>query len=85
MTDPSKSIRQGLIFENIVDTENIEWQTFVKLTEFYKIDLDKPYNDLSEDDKDIILHGSREPIAYEITSRGLNTFRQLLILKESPI
>ncbi len=79
VTDPSKSIRQGAIryLKNIVDTENIEWQTFVKLTEFYKIDLDKPYNDLSEDDKDIILHGSREPIAYEITSRGLNTFRRV--------
>lgn len=79
VTEPTKSIRQGAIryLKKLVDTENIEWQTFAKLTDYYKIDLDKPYKDLTEEEKDIILHGSREPIAYEITSRGLNTFRRV--------
>ena len=78
VTDPDKSIRQGAIryLKNIVDTENIEWQTFTKLTDYYNISLDVPYNTLTDEQKEIIMHGSKEPIAYEITSRGLNTFRR---------
>ncbi|HKM30179.1 MAG TPA: excinuclease ABC subunit UvrA, partial [Bacilli bacterium] len=45
VTDPEISIREGAIryLKNIVDTENIEWQVFEKMTSHYHIDLDKPY------------------------------------------
>ncbi len=78
ITDPQKSIRKGAIryLKNIVDTDNIEWQTFVKLTDYYNIDLDKPYEELTNEEKDIILNGSREPITYEITTSGQNTYRK---------
>lgn len=78
VTNPEKSIREGAIryLKNIVDTENIEWQVFAKLAEFYDIDLDRPYYLLTDLQKDVILHGSKEPINYEITSRGANTFRR---------
>lgn len=78
VTDPSKSIRDGAIkyLKNIVDTENIEWQTFVKLTSFYNIDLDMPYDNLNDFEKDIIMYGSKEPIEYEITTKSFNTFRR---------
>lgn len=78
VTNPEKSIRNGAIkyLKNVVDTENIEWQTFEKLAEFYEIDLDIPYEELSEFQKEIIMFGSKEPITYEITSRGMNTFRR---------
>ena len=76
VTNPEKSIRNGAIkyLKNIVDTENIEWQTFHVLTQHYDIDLDLPYQDLSPEQKEIIMVGSKEPIYYEITSRGKNKF-----------
>ena len=78
VTEPEKSIRQGAIryLKNIVDTENIEWQTFEVLCNHYNIDLDKPYEELSKEDQEIVMVGSREPIEYEITSRGSNTFKK---------
>lgn len=76
--DDSKTIREGAIryLKNIIDTENIEWQTFEILMKHYNISLDKPFASLTEFEKDIILHGSKEPISYSITSRGMNTFNK---------
>ena len=78
ITEPTKSIRQGAIryLKNIVDTPNIEWQKFKILCDYYHINLDTPYQDLSDEEKDIILFGSKEPIAYEITTVNFNTYRQ---------
>ena len=74
--DPSKSIRQGGIryYKNIVDTENIEWQTFATLCKAYKVDLDKPLKDLTKTQMHAILYGSDRPIAYSITSSGGNKY-----------
>ena len=81
--DDTKTIRQGAIryLKNIVDTENIEWQTFCILMNHYNISLDVPFKDLSDFEKDIILHGSKEPIKYTITSRGLNTFNKVQFIE----
>ena len=77
--DDTKTIREGAIkyLKNIVDSENIEWQTFEILMNHYNISLDVPFKDLTDFEKDIILHGSKEPIKYSITSRGLNTFNKV--------
>ena len=77
--DDTKTIRQGAVryLKNIVDTENIEWQTFEILMKHYNISLDVPFKELTDFEKDIILHGSKEPIKYSITSRGLNTFHKV--------
>lgn len=76
MPDKNKSIRQGGIvyYKNIVDTENIEWQTFNTLCKTYKISLDKPLNKMSKEQIDILLYGSTEPIEYTIESRSGNKF-----------
>jgi excinuclease ABC subunit A len=78
VTNPELSIRQGAIkyLRNIVDTENIEWQVFEKMAKYYDINLNKPYQELTEEQQDIILIGSKEPITYQITTRGDNTFRK---------
>ena len=78
ITDPTKSIRQGAIryLKNIVDTKNIEWQKFSILCNHYGISLDVPYEDLSDEEKDIILFGAKEPITYELTTVNFNTYRQ---------
>lgn len=72
VTDPDKSIADGAIryLKNIVFTENIEWQLFKKLCDVYNIDLFKPFKDLTDLQKDVILHGSKEPISYEIHTTG---------------
>ena len=81
--EPKKTIREGAIryLKNIVDTENIEWQTFEILMKHYNISLDKPFEELTDFEKDIILHGSKEPIKYSITSRGLNTFNKVQFIE----
>lgn len=78
VTDPDKSINDGAIryFKNFIGTENIEWQTLEKLADYYGVDLDKPFNQLTELQKDVILNGSKEPIAYQITTRSNNTFKK---------
>ena len=76
MPDKSKTIRQGGIkyYRYIVDTENIEWQQYKALLDYYHLSEDKPLNKFSEDQMDILLHGSREPIAFRIDSRsGMTT------------
>ncbi|MBR3841635.1 MAG: excinuclease ABC subunit UvrA [Erysipelotrichales bacterium] len=74
--DRELSIRKGGIkyYKNIVDSENIEWQTFAILCKHYNIDLDKPIKDFTKEELQIVLYGSREPIRYQITSRGGNSY-----------
>jgi len=74
--DYKKSIKQGGIvyYKNIVDSENIEWQNFKTLLDYYHIDIHKPIESLTSQQMDIILNGSKEPIAYTISSRSGNTF-----------
>jgi len=74
--DGEKSINQGGIvyYKNIVQTENIDWQTYQILLDYYKIDLNKPLKDMTSREMDIILNGSKEPISYQITSRSGNSF-----------
>lgn len=74
--DGNKSIAQGGIryYKNIVNTENIEWQTFNKLLNYYKIDINKPLKDFSKKEMELILYGSKEPIKYSITSASGNKF-----------
>ena len=74
--DPSLSIREGGIryYKNIVDTDNIEWQTFAVLCRAYKIDMNKPISSLTKKQMDVILHGSDKPIKFTIVSSGGNRY-----------
>ncbi|MEG1462473.1 MAG: excinuclease ABC subunit UvrA, partial [Anaerorhabdus sp.] len=74
--DRSKSIRKGGIvyYKNIVDSTNIEWQTFAILCKTYGIDLDKPIEKLTKKQIEMILYGSDQPIEYSITSSSGNKF-----------
>ena len=44
-----------VILSTAVGTDRIEWQRFLKLCEYYHIDLDKPLKDFDEEERDIIL------------------------------
>ncbi len=83
IVDENLSIADGAIryLKNIVFTENIEWQTYKKLFEFYNIDVFKPYKDLTDLQKEVILYGSKEPIHYEIHSTGGITMRKNKVIE----
>ena len=72
--EPEKSINEGglIYYKNMVGSDNLEWQTFVTLSEHYNIDLDKPLNKFTKKEMDIILNGSKEPIRREIVSKNGN-------------
>ena len=74
--DRTKSIREGGIryYKNIVDTDNIEWQTFATLCRAYKVDLDKPIKDLTKKQLEMILYGSDKPIKYTLVSSSGNKY-----------
>lgn len=78
VVNPDISIADGAIryLKNIVFTENLEWQQYKVLFDHYHIDLFKPYKDLTDEQKDIILHGSKEMISYEIHSSGGITMKK---------
>ena len=76
--DKNLSINQGAIrwYRNIIGSKNIEWQEFELLCKLYKIDMDKPYKDLSDREKQILLYGSEQPHKYEITSVNGNVMHR---------
>ena len=73
------SINQGAIlyFKNQVEGNNIEWQEFKYLCEYYNISRDVPYGSLTREEKDILLFGSKEPIRYQITSNSGNIMNRV--------
>lgn len=76
--DDSLSIFEGGIryYKNIVNTQNIEWQTFETLMKFAKVDGDKPINKLTKRQLDILLYGSIVSVKYIIESRSGNAFHR---------
>lgn len=74
--DSNLSINQGGIkyYKNILNTNNLEWQTFKALCVHYKIDLDKPLKDFDSNEMEIITRGSKERIKYKLTSDSGNTY-----------
>ena len=76
--DDTKTIREGGIryYKNVVDSEVIEWQSYKALLDHYHISMDKPLKDFTKKEMDIILYGSKEPLNYEINSRGGTSYRK---------
>lgn len=78
MPDKTKTIREGgiLFYKNIIAKENIEWLRYKALLDYYHIDLDKPLNEMTKKEMDIICFGAREPITYTITSKSGNSYQK---------
>lgn len=73
--DKTKSINEGaiLFYKNIVGSQNLDWQSFKYLMDYYHIDCNKPFNELSKEDVDIILNGSKEPLSFKLKSSSGNS------------
>lgn len=78
MPDKTKSIRQGGIvyYKNIVNTENLEWQKFKALLDYYKISMDTPLKDMKKSQIDVMLYGSKDLISYRLASRSGNVTKK---------
>ena len=74
ISDENLSLNQGVIsyFKHIAGSENLEWQEFVYLCEYYGIDMDKPFKDLNEYERQIAIIGSDVPLKYTLVSRSGN-------------
>lgn len=73
------SINQGAVayFKNQVEGNNIEWQEFKYLCDYYAIPRDIPYKNLTRQQKNILLFGSNEPIKYQIVSNSGNVMNRV--------
>ncbi|WP_338822926.1 excinuclease ABC subunit UvrA [Mycoplasmopsis felifaucium] len=73
-----RTINDGAIkiFENTVNTQNLEWQEFDVLLHHYGIDKNTPINELSKKEIDIIKYGSKEDIEYVLVSSSGNKTRR---------
>lgn len=72
--DDSLSLNQAAIsyFKHIAGSENLEWQEFEYLCEYYGIDMDKPFRELTDYQKQIAVVGSDIPLKYTLVSRSGN-------------
>ncbi len=76
--DKEKSIRQGgiIYYKNIIAKENLEWQRFKALCDYYEIDIDKPIKQMTKKEMDYLLNGSKDLITYQIYSKSGNVSKR---------
>ena len=69
--DGTKSINDGAIipFKNVEET-NLNAEEIRQVCKHYKISLTKPFNELTREEKEIVLYGSREKIKFIMTSKS---------------
>ena len=66
-----KSINGGAIepYKN-VEESNLAFEELRQVCAHYNIDMDLPFNELSDEAKDIIFYGSKEPISFKMQSKS---------------
>ncbi len=77
--NPQLSIAKGAIeyYKNTAGSQNLDWQEFKLLCDLYKIDINVPYEELTDKQKNIILYGSPEIHKYTLKSSSGNTTNKL--------
>ena len=81
--DPKLSINEGGLryYAHIVGSQNLEWQEFVLLCNLYKVPMDKPWEDLTKEQQNIVLFGSPVVHQYKLTSSSGNTMHRNQIIE----
>ncbi|AVP49805.1 excinuclease ABC subunit UvrA [Williamsoniiplasma luminosum] len=74
--DKSLSIKQGgiLYFKNTVGTDNLEWQRFRTLCDYYYIDQELAIEKFTPKQLNAVLNGSDEPIEIKLVSASGNRY-----------
>ena len=77
------SIAQGAIdyYKHMVGSLNLEWQEFQLLCKLYKIPMDVPFKDLTDEQINIVLNGSPEVHKYQLKSSSGNVNNRLGIIE----
>ena len=72
--DRSKSILEGgiVFYKNILKKDNLEWQRFKALCDYYEVDLNKPIKDFTKQELKWVLYGSDDLITYTMYSKSGN-------------
>ena len=70
--DYEKSLNEHAIKTLNDDQESIEYKKLASVCSFYKIDMDKPFQDLKKKEQNIILYGSPDILTFNIVSRSGN-------------
>lgn len=68
------SINEGGILPFSNDLESIDYQRLIITSKYYKINLDKKIKDLTREELNIILYGSKEKINFKYKSKSGNQF-----------
>ncbi len=72
--DKSKSINDGaIVVINIDDENNIVYTELKTTCNYYNIDMNKPIKDLTREELDIVLYGSKHIMEFNYTSKTGNT------------
>lgn len=66
---PEKTIAEG-VFDKYANTESIYLQQVIQACQANKIDIHVPFKDLPEEDKDLILFGTDQPVDFKIKSKS---------------
>ena len=76
--DENLSIGQGAIkfYAHMVGSQNLEWQEVKILCSTYKIPWDKPWKELTEEQKQIIFIGSPDELKYQLKSSSGNVMNR---------
>ena len=71
IVEGDKSLNEGAIvpYKNVEET-NLSFEEIRQVSSFYKIDMDKPFKDLTNEQKSAILYGSKEKIAFKMQSKS---------------
>ncbi len=77
--NPDLTIGQGCIdyYRHMVGSQNLEWQEFLLLCSLYKIPTDKPWKELTDKQKEIVMNGSPEVHKYQLKSSSGNVMNRL--------
>ena len=76
--DPNLTLDEGAIdyYRHMIGKANLELQEANLLYKLYKIPTDIPYKDLTKEQKEIVLYGSKEPVKYELKSSSGNVMHR---------
>lgn len=76
--DMNKSIMEGgiVFYKNILKKDNLEWQKFKALCDYYEIDVNKPIKKLTKQELSWLLYGSSDIIEYTMYSKSGNVTKK---------
>ena len=71
LIEENKSLNEGAIipYKN-VEESNLAFEELRQVCAYYNIDMDIPFKDLTEQEKDIIFYGSKEAISFKMQSKS---------------